>query len=110
MIAVDWPDHGNSSADPQPPSAARYEALLAGLLDDLGIDDAVLIGNSIGGAAALRYAASHPGRVRGLVLANPGGLDPEDHDHVLVLKLLCTLKQLHVCPVSRFRGSLPRSP
>ncbi|HEV7733869.1 MAG TPA: alpha/beta fold hydrolase [Candidatus Binatia bacterium] len=78
VIAVDWPDHGNSSSDHQPASAARYEALLARLLDALALDDVVLVGNSIGGAAALRYAASHPDRVRGLVLVNPGGLDPGD--------------------------------
>lgn len=76
VVAVDWPDHGNSSDDRHPPSADRYEALLAGLLDALAIDQAVLIGNSIGGAAALRYAATRPERVRGLVLENPGGLDP----------------------------------
>src|SRR5262249_10808251 len=36
------------------------------------------VGNSIGGATALVYAAAHPDRVRGLVLENPGGLAPID--------------------------------
>jgi len=35
----------------------------------------VLLGNSIGGAAAVRYAAALPARVDGLILSNPGGFD-----------------------------------
>ncbi len=38
----------------------------------------VLIGNSIGAAAAIVFAAAHPQRVRGLVLENPGGLAATD--------------------------------
>src|SRR5215468_10075683 len=75
VIALDWPGQGRSGSDSAPPSAVRYAELLAGLLDTLGLERAVLIGNSIGGAAAIRYAATHPGRVRGLVIENAGGLD-----------------------------------
>src|SRR5262245_12720077 len=66
VIAVDWPGQGRSGADRVPPSAARYAELLDGLLDALALPSVVLIGNSIGGAAALRYAASHPQRVERL--------------------------------------------
>jgi pimeloyl-ACP methyl ester carboxylesterase len=76
MVAPDWPGHGRSGPDREPPGAARYEALVARLVDALGLDAVVLVGNSIGGAAAIRYAASHPARVRGLVLEDPGGLVP----------------------------------
>lgn len=78
VIAVDWPGQGRSGVDRVPPSAARYADLLAGLLDALGVERAVLLGNSIGGAAAVRYAARAPERVAGLVLENPGGLDRTD--------------------------------
>jgi 4,5:9,10-diseco-3-hydroxy-5,9,17-trioxoandrosta-1(10),2-diene-4-oate hydrolase len=78
VVALDWPGQGNSGPDREPPTARRYAALVAGLLDALGIDRAVLVGNSIGGAAAIRVAAAEPARVRGLVLANPGGLDAPD--------------------------------
>jgi len=78
VIALDWPGQGNSGPDRVVTSAARYAELLRGFLDAIGVDKAVLLGNSIGGAAALRFAVSHPERVLGLVLANPGGVDRAD--------------------------------
>jgi 4,5:9,10-diseco-3-hydroxy-5,9,17-trioxoandrosta-1(10),2-diene-4-oate hydrolase len=78
VIAVDWPGQGRSDPDRLPTSGERYAALLGGLLDALDIERAVLVGNSIGGNAALRWAAAHPERARGLVLENPGGLDAAD--------------------------------
>lgn len=48
--------------------------LLAGdaaeLLDHLGLESAVVIGQSLGGAVAMRMATKYPDRVRALVLAN----------------------------------------
>ncbi len=79
VVALDWPGQGRSGADRTPASATRYERLLAGFLDALGIEKAVVVGNSIGGAAAIRFAAAEPGRVAALVLENPGGLAPT-HD------------------------------
>jgi len=75
VIALDFPAQGRSGSDREPPNAARYADLTLRLLDALAIPAATLIGNSIGGAAALRVAAEAPTRVRALVLANPGGLD-----------------------------------
>ncbi|MFF5283402.1 alpha/beta fold hydrolase [Streptomyces sp. NPDC012756] len=43
---------------------------LAGLLDALGIDDCVVAGLSMGGQIAMEFVRRHPGRVRGLVLAD----------------------------------------
>ncbi len=76
IITVDWPGQGASGLDTQPASAHRYATLLDGLLTALGLERAVLFGNSIGGAAAIDFALSHPERVRALILCNPGGLDP----------------------------------
>ena len=33
VICIDWPGHGRSGADREPASAARYAALLVGVLD-----------------------------------------------------------------------------
>ena len=75
VIALDWPGHGRSGEDTVAPSAARYGALAAGLADALALEGAVVVGNSVGGAAALHLAALRPAAVRALVLANSAGLD-----------------------------------
>jgi lipase len=42
------------------------------VLDHLGLDDAVILGHSMGGFVALKAALSHPHRVRALVLLDGG--------------------------------------
>lgn len=81
VIALDWPGQGRSLHDDRPATATRYAELLDGVLDALRVESCVVLGNSIGGAAAITHAARHPERVRGLVLENPGGLAPVD-DHL----------------------------
>ena len=78
VIALDWPGHGHSGDDPQPASAVRYADLLRGFVDALGLKDIVVLGNSIGGAAAIRFAAERPAQTRGVVLVDAGGLDRVD--------------------------------
>src|SRR6266481_9284375 len=76
LITPDWPGQGRSGPDAHPARLARYTDILAKFMDALNIDRAVLIGNSIGGSAAMAYAAQFPSRVAALVLADPGGLVP----------------------------------
>jgi len=72
FICIEWPGHGDSGTDREGASAARYAQLLGGALQTLAVDAPIIIGNSIGGAAAVRYASRHP--VRALVLCDSGGL------------------------------------
>jgi pimeloyl-ACP methyl ester carboxylesterase len=74
FIAVDFPAHGDSPAEADAPTAQRYAELLSATVDALGLTRFALLGCSIGGAAALCYAATHPGRVTALILCNAGGL------------------------------------
>lgn len=74
IIRIDWPDHGRSGSDKVLPSAIRYAELLTLLLDQMQVTSPVLIGNSIGGAAAILYASRRP--VRALVLCDSAGLVP----------------------------------
>ena len=46
---------------------------IRGLLDELGIEKAHLVGNSYGGAAALRLALDRPDKVDRLILMGPAG-------------------------------------
>ncbi len=59
-----WPGWG--TLNPYSPEASV--ALTIGLMDELGIEQAVLIGNSAGGNLAVRTALAHPERVKALVL------------------------------------------
>jgi 4,5:9,10-diseco-3-hydroxy-5,9,17-trioxoandrosta-1(10),2-diene-4-oate hydrolase len=48
------------------------------LLDALDIKECVLVGNSLGGAVALKIAMNQPKRVRKLVLMAPGGIESRE--------------------------------
>lgn len=85
FIALDWPGQGESPREAAPASAERYAALAGGVLEALDLRDVILLGNSIGGAAAILCAANRPDRVRGLVLCNSGGLIPSN----LLISLFC---------------------
>ena len=81
VVAYDARGHGESAPAPDP-SAYEYADLAADLvdvLDDLGLDRAVLAGASMGAHTLLRVALDHPGRVAGLVVITPA-YDPADHD------------------------------
>lgn len=75
VLVPDMPGYGRSSKgiDKSDPFGSLADAM-RGLLDELSISTAHLIGNSYGGAAALRLALDSPGRVGKLVLMGPGGI------------------------------------
>lgn len=61
----DWPAGQN-------PYQAEFQAdLTAGLMDELDIDQAVLVGNSAGGTIAMLAALRHRERVAALILVDP---------------------------------------
>lgn len=75
VYAVDWPGHGDS--DPTADvTACGFADLLPSVLEGLGCGPVVLLGNSVGGFAALRTAIERPDLVSKLVLVNPGGFTP----------------------------------
>lgn len=75
VIVPDMPGYGRSTKhlDQSDPFGA-LAASIRGLLDVLDIDRAHLVGNSYGGAAALRLAMDSPERVDKLVVMGPGGI------------------------------------
>jgi pimeloyl-ACP methyl ester carboxylesterase len=74
VIAWDAPGYADSDRLPaNAPAASDYAESLAGLLDALGIDHALLVGSSFGALIAGAFAATRPDRVMGLVLLSPAG-------------------------------------
>jgi pimeloyl-ACP methyl ester carboxylesterase len=75
VYAPDLPGYDGSS-DPPDYSPAFTARFVASFLDAVGVErDAVLVGSSFGGLAALHLALSEPERVAALVLADSAGLD-----------------------------------
>lgn len=73
VLAYDARGHGASDPAPEP-DAYTYADLaddLVGVLDEAGMERAVLAGASMGAHTALRVALEHPERVAGLVVITP---------------------------------------
>lgn len=76
VVAFDRPAFGlterpltwEEGSNPYAPQA--QVALVVGLMDTLGIQEAVLVGNSAGGTVAVQTALAYPERVRALVLVD----------------------------------------
>ena len=78
VVADDARGHGRSGPAPSP-EAYGYDDLaddLLAVLDDRGIDRAVLAGASMGAHTLVRLALERPERVAGLVVATPA-FDPD---------------------------------
>ena len=74
-LLVDQPGFGDSDKPDITGQFFTFSAdALLGLLDKLGIERAHLVGNSLGGGTAVRFALRHPDRAGRLVLMAPGGL------------------------------------
>src|SRR5690606_38892205 len=75
-IILDMPGFGLSTA--KSGIDRLYPDLVAdalhAFLDELGLEQVHLLGNSMGGYAAASYALAHPERVGRMVLMGPGGL------------------------------------
>ncbi|HEX7301186.1 MAG TPA: alpha/beta hydrolase [Solirubrobacteraceae bacterium] len=80
VIAYDARGHGRS--DPAPaPDAYEYGDLsadLARVMDERGVQRAVLAGASMGAHTLLRFALEHPERTAGMVIITPA-YDPVEH-------------------------------
>jgi 4,5:9,10-diseco-3-hydroxy-5,9,17-trioxoandrosta-1(10),2-diene-4-oate hydrolase len=75
VFMPDQPGFGKSAAPPVEGNYFTFAArALASLLDMLQIEKVHLVGNSLGGGTAVRFALNYPERAGRLVLMGPGGL------------------------------------
>lgn len=75
VVAVDLPGFGEAALTQGP--VAHWEDVVE-TMDALGIERAALVGNSFGGAVALRVAALHPDRVSSLLLFSSSAVPEPD--------------------------------
>ena len=73
VIAFDLPGHGESAKPTAPYTIDFFAGITRSLGRALGIDEAIVCGNSLGGQIALELARSYPRFVRALVLGAPAG-------------------------------------
>lgn len=75
-LLVDQPGFGHSEKPEFTDHFFNFSAnALEALLDELGVQRVHLVGNSLGGGTAVRFALDHPDRVERLALMAPGGLN-----------------------------------
>ena len=83
VLAMDLRGRGRSEKPDKGYSLETHLQDMNGLMDDLGIDRAVVMGHSLGAFIGLAFAAQYPHRVDRLILVDGGGdLSKEQMDNV----------------------------
>lgn len=77
VIAPDLLGHGQSAKPRTDYSLGAFAVFLRDLLDELGVQQATILGHSLGGGIAMQFLYQHPEYCRRLVLISSGGLGPD---------------------------------
>jgi pimeloyl-ACP methyl ester carboxylesterase len=70
VIALDLPGFGRSGHPKRAYTPAFHQDAILGLMDQIGIDRATLMGSSLGAILSHSIAINHPDRLAGLILAD----------------------------------------
>lgn len=104
VITFDNRGVGLSDKPAGPYTAQMLAADVAGLLDALGIDSAVIMGHSMGGFIAQAFALEYPGRVSKLILCSTNFGGPR---HVpITAEAMAALSDVTSDPLTRFKNGL----
>jgi len=108
VIRFDLPGFGLTGPDPRGDySDARETKILTGLMDQLGVVRASLVGHSLGGRIVSDFAALHPDRVTRLVLVSPDGFASARFPYGHAAKAPFIMRALpYVAPRSLVKSSL----
>lgn len=95
LIRLDLPGFGLTGPDPTGDyTDERSVAVLGALLDRLGLRQAAVVGSSMGGRIAWRFAAAAPARVSRLVLMAPDGFASPGRDYHVVPRVPALMRVL----------------
>jgi pimeloyl-ACP methyl ester carboxylesterase len=88
VIAVDLPGFGASEMPRDKISISGYGVFVDRFMEQIGMDAATIVGNSMGGFIGAECAIKFPHRVEQLVLVSAAGLSTQNHRHEPVLKAM----------------------
>ena len=91
VIAVDLPGFGESELPLHSITIPGYGHFVDAFLDEIGVERAPLVGNSMGGFISAEVALSHPSRVSRLVLVSAAGLVTVRKGELVLVKRLAPL-------------------
>jgi pimeloyl-ACP methyl ester carboxylesterase len=96
VVAPDLLGHGQSAKPRGDYSLGAFAVWLRDFLDELGISQATVVGQSLGGGVAMQFVYQHPDYCQRLVLIASGGLGP---DVGFILRMLSAPGAEFVLPV-----------
>lgn len=111
LIVPDVPGHGLSRVPEGGLQPEMMESSLLSAVDEVLDEPAIIIGNSMGGLAAIRLARARPSRVAAMVLASPGGAPMDEHgiqELLSIFKMKTHREALHFVDRMLGRPSLIR--
>jgi pimeloyl-ACP methyl ester carboxylesterase len=104
VISFDNRGVGQTEKPAGPYTASMLAADIAGLLDSLGIEKAIIMGHSMGGFIAQAFALEYPQRVNKLVLCSTNFGGP---NHIpITAEAMTVLSDVSSDPLSRFKNGL----
>lgn len=102
-IAVDLPGYGKSSYGNFPYSMSFFAEAVQQLIQQLGIENPVVVGHSMGGQVAMTLALQQPEWLQKLVLIAPAGFETfSETDHAFIRQLM-TPEAVEATPPDRIR-------
>jgi pimeloyl-ACP methyl ester carboxylesterase len=88
VIVLDLPGFGKSSSPSFPWGVTDYSELVLKFIGKIGLEKVNLMGHSFGGRIAIKFAVSHPDRLRKLILcASAGVKHPLTPFQLIILKI-----------------------
>jgi pimeloyl-ACP methyl ester carboxylesterase len=108
VIRFDLPGFGLTGADPTGDyTDTRTMMIITQLMEQLRVEKAAFIGNSLGGRIAWNFAALHPDRVSQLVLISPDGFASPGFEYDKPPEVPMMMQALpYVAPRSMLKSSL----
>jgi pimeloyl-ACP methyl ester carboxylesterase len=106
VVALDLPGFGLSDKKNVPGTMSFYADAVASTMEALEIDEATVVGVSMGGQVALTLALEQPERLRDLVLVSPAGIETFTDQEAQTMKSMTTAEGIANTPDEQVRKNV----